>query len=81
MAQDKEDRVTKIVLQPRFELQPSFKKNGKTFRKIEYVADFEVTFADGAIRIYDCKGMRTEIYKLKQKLFEFKYPNLEIIET
>lgn len=29
-----------LQLQPRFLLQESFKKNGKTYRKIEYVADF-----------------------------------------
>lgn len=33
--------IKDLVLQPRFELQPSFKLNGKTIRKIEYVADFQ----------------------------------------
>ena len=29
-----------LELQPRFLLQESFKKNGKTYRQIEYIADF-----------------------------------------
>lgn len=29
-----------LELQPRFLLQEGFKKNGKTYRKIEYIADF-----------------------------------------
>ena len=32
--------IKDLQLQPRFLLQESFKKNGKTYRKIEYVADF-----------------------------------------
>lgn len=36
----KANKISDLKLQPRFLLQDSFKKNGKTFRKIEYVADF-----------------------------------------
>ena len=36
----KAGKISDLELQPRFLLQDSFKKNGKTFRKIEYVADF-----------------------------------------
>ena len=32
--------ISNLQLQPRFLLQEGFKKNGKTYRKIEYVADF-----------------------------------------
>lgn len=32
--------IQNLKLQPRFLLQESFKKNGKTYRKIEYRADF-----------------------------------------
>lgn len=32
--------IKDLQLQPRFLLQESFKKNGKTYRKIEYIADF-----------------------------------------
>lgn len=32
--------IQNLELQPRFLLQESFKKNGKTYGKIEYIADF-----------------------------------------
>lgn len=32
--------IQDLQLQPKFLLQESFKKNGKTYRKIEYIADF-----------------------------------------
>ena len=36
----KAGEISDLKLQPRFLLQDSFKKNGKTYRKIEYIADF-----------------------------------------
>ena len=71
--------IQNLVLQPSFELQPSFKKNGKTYRKITYKADFAY-IKDGKTIVEDVKGMKTDVYKLKKKLFEYKYPNLEIME-
>lgn len=71
------ERVGKIDcldLQPRFELQESFKHDGKTVRKIEYVADFK--YLDVALEkwvVEDVKGMKTDVYKLKKKLFLHKY--------
>ena len=32
--------IQNLELQPHFLLQESFRKNGKTYRKIEYIADF-----------------------------------------
>jgi hypothetical protein len=62
-------------IQPRYLLQEAFKKDGKSFRKIEYVADFEVHNLDGSIEVIDVKGMETEAFKIKRKLFEKKYPH------
>lgn len=62
-------------LQPRYLLQEAFQKNGKTFRKIEYIADFEVHHLDGSIEVIDVKGYETEAFKIKRKLFEKKYPH------
>lgn len=69
--------IANLELQPKFLLQESFKKNGKTHRKIEYIADFKYTFEDKTI-IEDVKGMETEVFKIKRKLFEYKYPELEL---
>lgn len=62
-------------LQPRYLLQEAFEKGGKKFRKIEYIADFEIHHLDGSIETIDVKGMETEGFKIKRKLFEKKYPH------
>ena len=69
--------ITNLELQPRFLLQEGFKKNGKTFRKIEYIADFKY-IENGKTIVEDVKGMQTDVFKLKHKLFEYQYPELEL---
>ena len=71
--------IKNLRLQVPFLLQESFKKNGKTYRKIEYIADF-VYEEKGQTIVEDTKGMKTDVFKIKQKLFEYKYPNLTIKE-
>lgn len=59
--------------QPRFELQPAFKDvRGKTVRAIYYVADFQYV-ENGHIIVEDVKGMETAVFKLKRKLFLYRY--------
>jgi len=65
--------VDHFVLQPSFTLQTGFKKHGKTYRAITYVADFGVVYADGRRVVYDVKGMPTPVFKLKQKLYARLY--------
>ena len=65
--------IKNLQLQPRFILQESFKYQGKTERKIEYVADFMYEEKDGQVVVEDTKGYRTDVYKLKRKLFLKKY--------
>lgn len=72
--------ITSLRLQPKYELIPSFRKNGRTFRKTEYIADFEY-IEDGKIIVEDVKGFKTEVYKLKKKLFEYKYETLTLREV
>lgn len=68
-------QIKDFKLQPRFLLQEAFKKNGKTFRKIEYVADFEITNLDDSVDIVDIKGAPpTKEFLLKHKMFEKRYP-------
>lgn len=67
--------IKSFSLQPRYLLQEAFKKNGRTYRKIEYIADFEIHHLDGSIEVVDVKGMETEAFKIKKKLFEKKYPH------
>lgn len=62
-------------LQPRYQLQSAFTKNGTTFRKIDYIADFEIHNLDGSIEVIDVKGVETDVFKIKRKLFEKIYPH------
>ena len=72
-------KIKNLKLQPEYELQPPFRKNGNAFRKITYIADFEYE-QDGKTIVEDTKGFRTEVFRIKEKLFEYKYPNLELKE-
>lgn len=68
-------QIKNFKLQPRYILQEAFTKNGKHFRKIEYVADFEVHKLDGSVEVVDIKGIETKEFAIKRKLFERKYLN------
>ena len=67
--------VKKFALQPKFELQPKYRQKGtnKAVQAITYTADFDVTMADGTREIIDIKGFPTDVFRLKQKMFEYKY--------
>ena len=47
----------------------------KKHRAIYYIADFEVHHLDGSIETVDIKGMETTDFKIKQKLFDYRYPH------
>ncbi|MGL5327892.1 MAG: DUF1064 domain-containing protein [Peptostreptococcaceae bacterium] len=50
--------VLEFECQPKYLLQEAFKHHGKTIRKIEYIADFRVVYANGEEWVYDIKGMK-----------------------
>ena len=56
----------------------AFIKNGRKYQSITYIADFVVTYPDGRVEVEDTKGKYTEVFKIKQKLFEARYPYLEL---
>lgn len=72
---EKNEQILFFRLQPRYLLQEAFEKHGKKHRKIEYVADFEIHHLDGSIETVDVKGYETTDFKIKKKLFEYKYPH------
>ncbi len=54
-------------------------KKMPVFKSMQYVADFRVTYADGHVEIEDVKGrFMTDVFKMKWKLFEMKYPDLTL---
>lgn len=76
--QEKKGNISHLKTQVKFELQPAFKIENKKIRPIYYIADF--TYIENGIKkVIDVKGVRTEVYKIKKKLFEYKY-QMEIKE-
>lgn len=69
--------ICNLRRQVTFELQPKFTNNkGEHIRAINYIADF-VYEKDGKKYVQDSKGgkaTQTDVFKLKHKLFEYKYP-------
>lgn len=65
--------VSSFEVQPTFELQEGYKKGKRKIQPITYIADFHVYYADGREEIVDCKGLKTEVYRIKKKIFEYKY--------
>lgn len=76
--------IKDLELQKRFTLLEGFKKNNKTYRPIYYYADFVYYLIyEKKIVVEDVKASKyftTDVYKLKKKLFEYKYPDLTIKE-
>jgi len=69
-------QVRWFIRQPRFDLG----------NDIVYVADFlvvwnadETTFSDTQVTVEDVKGVETDVFRLKRKLFESRYGHLTII--
>lgn len=74
--------IKDLLLQPNYELIPSFKKNNSAFLKSSYRADFSYFDIElGKTIVEDTKGFKTDTYLLKRKLFEYNYPELEIKEV
>lgn len=75
--------ISCLELQPIFDLIPKQIHNGKTIRKVVYKADFK--YFDNNKKIWiveDVKGFKTDVYKLKKKMFLFKYGNeFKFLET
>lgn len=65
--------VEEIQTQKKYLLQPGYEKSGRKVRPIYFVSDFEVHYADGHVEVIDVKGMELPVYKLKKKIFDYKY--------
>lgn len=71
-------KILNFELQPKYELQPSFKKYGKTHRAITYAPDFLIYHLDGSEELIDVKGTETQQGNMRRKMFDYKYPHLKL---
>ena len=60
-----------------FTLQPKFKFPCG----ITYIADFKIINNDNTSEIIDVKGFKTDIYKLKMKMYKHHHSNLKFREV
>ena len=93
LAKSQKGEITDLILQPEFELQEAFdvpvlssvgKPKKKRERAIKYVADFQYSEKIGDKTwdvVEDVKGMKTQVYRLKRKMFLYKYPEYLFRET
>lgn len=73
-------QISNLELQPSFLLQEKFKRDGKTYRPITYIADFKYV-EDGKVIVEDVKGFKTKEYLLKKKMLLYKYEGFEFREV
>jgi hypothetical protein len=79
-------KIKDLEYQPRYMLQPPFVRLGKTiptvvstFRAIYYVADFAYWDNETEKKVVeDVKGAETPLWKLKEKMFRYHYPSIEL---
>lgn len=80
---EKAKEIKALKRQVPYILIPGYIKNGKKVKPIKYLADF--TYFDikkNKLIIEDVKSVatKTDTYKLKKKIFEWRFPDLEITE-
>lgn len=68
--------ITSYELQKKYELQPSFIKDGKKHLPITYIADFVLNYTDGHTEVIDVKGNVDNVFALKKKMLLFHYPDI-----
>ena len=72
---EKAGKIRDLKLQPKFELIPTLRIEGyKTMPITVYKADFEYMEQEtGKFIVEDVKGFKTDVYKLKKKMFLYRY--------
>lgn len=67
--------IKNLELQKRYILQDKFTYKNKTIRAITYIADFYYIENDIEV-VEDVKGVLTEVFKIKEKMFKNKYRDI-----
>ena len=66
--------ISSLRIHTRWELQPGWRdEDGKKWRAITYESDFDYVEGDKFV-VEDFKGVKTQVFKLKAKMFRYTYP-------
>ncbi len=69
--------IRELRVHTRWELVPGWRdKHGKKWRAITYESDFDYWEGDQFV-VEDFKGFKTQVFRIKEKLFRFNYPEFE----
>jgi hypothetical protein len=68
--------ISDLATHPRFTVWEGVDKAGKR-EKIVYEADFSYMEQQGRVVVEDVKGVMTDVFRLKQKLFRCKFPDID----
>lgn len=80
---EKSGKISNLQRQVKFILQDGYTNNqGKKIKPIYYYADFQYIDNEGKIIVEDTKSpaTKTEAFKIKKKLFEYRFPEYIFIE-
>jgi len=70
---EKAGQISCLICQAPYVVLDDYVLDGKKKRGITYIADFEYLDSNKVIHTEDVKGVKTDVYKLKKKLFESRY--------
>lgn len=77
---EKDKKIYRLRCHPMFILQEAFEQDGKKYKAIKYIADFEYWNEEEQTHVVvDVKGFAMEDAKLKRKLFAYKYPFYKLV--
>lgn len=79
--QKAEKKIKTFDMQVSYELIPKLtdKVTGKKIQATNYIADFVITDNKGKKTVVDVKGKETEVFRIKEKLFRYRYPDTDFI--
>lgn len=73
----KKGEIAQYEFQKRFVLQDGFIENGKKIRAITYIADHYIVHNDGQKEVIDSKGVETQNFRNKRKMFKLRYTSIK----
>ena len=77
---ERSGEIIGLKIHPRYILQSPFIRDGRREREITYEGDFSYV-KDNRLVVEDVKGLKTDLYKVKRKMFMYRYPDIKFIEV